>query len=54
MELRNASNTLLSSIVSDHSGFYFFMDLDPGTYTVTGVSPVGMDVIMGHIKNRGE
>jgi len=46
MELRNASNTLVSSIVSDHSGYYFFMDVDPGTYTVTGVPPVGLEVIV--------
>lgn len=46
MELRNSSNTLISSIVSDHSGYYFFMDLDPGTYTVTGIPPAGWQVII--------
>ncbi|MFT6982656.1 MAG: gliding motility-associated-like protein [Crocinitomicaceae bacterium] len=46
MELRNTSNTLISSIVSDHSGYYFFMDVDPGTYTVTGVPPTGLNVIV--------
>jgi len=46
MELRNSSNTLISTMTSDHSGFYFFMDLDPGTYTVTAVPPAGWDVII--------
>lgn len=46
MELRNSSNTLISTITSDHSGYYFFMDVDPGTYTVTAVPPTGWEVII--------
>ena len=46
MELRNASNTLISTTTTDNNGYYFFMDLDPGTYTVTAIPPSGWSVIV--------
>lgn len=46
MELRNSSNTLVSTMVTDNAGYYFFMDLDPGTYAVKGIPPAGLGVII--------
>lgn len=46
MELTNSSNSLVATTTTDHSGYYFFMDLDPGTYTVTATPPSGWSVIV--------
>jgi len=34
MSLYDDNNALVGTTTTDHSGYYFFMDLDPGTYTV--------------------
>lgn len=36
MSLYDDNNSLISTAITDHSGYYFFMDLEPGTYTVEG------------------
>jgi gliding motility-associated-like protein len=45
MRLYDQNNNLVSTMTTDHSGYYFFMDLDPGTYTVTAEGPSGWSVI---------
>ncbi|MCB0476888.1 MAG: gliding motility-associated C-terminal domain-containing protein [Crocinitomicaceae bacterium] len=45
VNLLDLNNNVLQTSVTDNNGFYFFMDIDPGNYTVSAVAPQGWGII---------
>lgn len=45
VNLLDLNNNVLQTATTDNNGYYFFMDIDPGDYTVSAVAPQGWGII---------